>query len=462
MIINRKQNAKRNIITGTIFKLYQIIIPFFMRTLMIYQMGMEYAGLNNLFTSIFQMLNLAELGIGAALTVSMYKPIAEDNRKEICALLNAYKKYFSIIGWIVFTLGLLCIPFLRFLVKGSIPGNLNMTVLYLMYLINTVLSYWLFSYRKSLIYAHQRNDVINVSMLITFTFQFVMQAYVLIFLKNYYLYLLASILGQIVLNLMCAVVSQKMYPDYTPVGELEKETIDDIIKKVKGLVTNKVGGTILRSSDSIIISSFLGLSVLAIYQNYYFIISAIMSIFAIIYESCIAGIGNSLIVESQEKNYIDFCDITTIIGWFLAISCACFITLFQPFMIIWVGSDNLMSISFVIFMIVHFFLYEIDQLIGLYKDAAGIWYADRFRPLITAMINIVLNIILVNWFGLYGVLAATIVSVLLVDLPWLLYNVFQNIFKFESAGKYVWKLISLCVIAFVASYLSYFACSYVN
>ncbi|KAF3377468.1 hypothetical protein BXA52_11230, partial [Enterococcus faecium] len=75
-----------------------------------YQMGMEYAGLNNLFTSIFQMLNLAELGIGAALTVSMYKPIAEDNRKEICALLNAYKKYFSIIGWIVFTLGLLCIP----------------------------------------------------------------------------------------------------------------------------------------------------------------------------------------------------------------------------------------------------------------------------------------------------------------------------------------------------------------
>ncbi|HEN1725163.1 TPA: polysaccharide biosynthesis protein, partial [Enterococcus faecium] len=124
--------------------------------------------------------------------------------------------------------------------------------------------------------------VINVSMLITFTFQFVMQAYVLIFLKNYYLYLLASILGQIVLNLMCAVVSQKMYPDYTPVGELEKETIDDIIKKVKGLVTNKVGGTILRSSDSIIISSFLGLSVLAIYQNYYFIISAIMSIFAII------------------------------------------------------------------------------------------------------------------------------------------------------------------------------------
>ncbi|HFM5573152.1 TPA: polysaccharide biosynthesis protein, partial [Enterococcus faecium] len=78
-----------------------------------------------------------------------------------------------------------------------------------------------------------------------------------------------------------------------------------------------------------------------------------------------------------------------------------------------------MSISFVIFMIVHFFLYEIDQLIGLYKDAAGIWYADRFRPLITAMINIVLNIILVNWFGLYGVLAATIVSVLLVDLPWL-------------------------------------------
>ena len=114
MKIARTKNARKNILFGTIYKIYQIIVPFVMRTLMIYQMGMEYAGLNNLFTSIFQVLNLAELGIGAALTCSMYKPIAEDDQTKICALLKLYKKCFTIIGWIVMVLGLICVPVLRF------------------------------------------------------------------------------------------------------------------------------------------------------------------------------------------------------------------------------------------------------------------------------------------------------------------------------------------------------------
>lgn len=159
MKIERTQNAKINIIFGTIYKVYQIVIPFIMRTLMIYEMGMEYAGLNNLFTSIFQILNLAELGIGAALTYSMYKPIAEDNTEEICALLKLYKNVF-VIGCVVASLGILCVPFLGILVSGNIPGNLNMLILYLMYLINTVLSYWLFSYKK-VYFMH-----INVTMLL--------------------------------------------------------------------------------------------------------------------------------------------------------------------------------------------------------------------------------------------------------------------------------------------------------
>ena len=458
MKIQRTKNAKQNIIFGTVYKIYLIIVPFLMRTLMIYQMGMEYAGLNNLFTSIFQILNLAELGIGAALTCSMYKPIADDNKDEICALLKLYKKCFLGIGWIVMILGLLCVPFLDKLVNGTIPGSLNMTVLYLMYLVNTTLSYWMFSYKKSLLYAHQRNDIISKVMLFTSTIQFALQAFVLIYLKNYYFYLCASILSQVVQNIVCALLVNKMYPQYKPEGTLEKNIVKDIKKKVQGLITNKIGGTILRSADSIVISAFLGLSVLAVYQNYYFILTAIIGIFSIIFESCVAGVGNSLVVESDNKNYTDFEMVTYIIGWLISISCSCFVALYQPFMTLWVGKEYLMDFSLVGCMIVYFFLYEIDQLIGMYKDAAGIWYTDRYRPLISAIGNLIMNIILVQICGLYGVLLSTIIALIVIDLPWLIHNVFKTLFRKQNAIKYILELFKIAIYTVVSSVLVYMIC----
>ena len=93
--MNRTHNATRNIVFGVILKIYQILLPFIMRTAMIYLMGIEYLGLNSLFTSILQVLNLAELGVGSAMVYSMYKPIAENDKSTICALLKLYKKYYS-------------------------------------------------------------------------------------------------------------------------------------------------------------------------------------------------------------------------------------------------------------------------------------------------------------------------------------------------------------------------------
>ena len=445
MIIKRKQNAKQNIIFGVIYRIYQIIIPFFMRTLMIYQMGMEYTGLNNLFTSIFQVLNLAELGIGAALTYSMYKPIAEDNNEKICALLKLYKKCFFIIGSVVLIIGLLCVPFLKYLVNGEIPDNLNMTILYLMYLINTVLSYWLFSYKKSLLYAYQRNDVISKVMLFTSTIQFVLQAYVLFELKNYYLYILSSIIAQILQNILCAKITSKMYPNIIPRGTLDVKEIFGIKKRVQGLVTNKIGGTIFRSADSIVISAFLGLSILAVYQNYYFILTSVISMFSVIFESCVAGIGNSLIIENEKKNYNDFKNVTYIIGWLICISCACFLSLYQPFISLWVGEQYLMDFSLVVCLVIYFFLYEFDQLIGMYKDAAGIWYSDRYRTIISAFLNLFLNIIFVQFIGLYGVLLSTIISIALVDLPWLLHNIYKTMFVSQKLKEYLFLLLRFSI-----------------
>lgn len=462
MRIERTKNAGRNVMFGTILKIYQIIIPFVMRTIMIHKLGIEYAGLNNLFTSIFQVLNLAELGIGAALTCSMYKPIAEDDTEQICALLKLYKSCFDIIGAIILGLGIICVPFLPHLINGNIPDNLNVYVLYVLYLCNTVLSYWLFSYKKSLIFAHQRIDLNSKVLLLTNTMQYIGQAFVLFVIKDYYLYLLVAIICQLLNNVISAKIVDKTYPKYKPRGRLSKEVTGDIKKKVQGLITNKMGGVILKSADSIVISAFLGLTILAVYQNYYFVLTAVISIIAVIFDACVAGIGNSLVTENSDKNYTDFCTMTLLICWITSICCCCFLLLFQPFITLWVGEQYLMGYPLVVCMVVYFFVYEIDSLIGTFKDAAGIWYSDRYRPLITALVNLCMNIVLVQVIGIYGVLLSTIISMVFIGIPWLLHNVFSSLFNNQSLKQYILLLLKFVILTVISCIISVALVSFIK
>ena len=130
MRIERTKNAGRNILFGVILKLYQIVVPFLMRTAMIYLMGVQYLGLNSLFTSILQVLNLAELGVGSAMIYSMYKPIAEDDTITICALMKLYRTYYRIIGLVIAIAGCLLTPFIPHLIKSDVPVGINIFFTY--------------------------------------------------------------------------------------------------------------------------------------------------------------------------------------------------------------------------------------------------------------------------------------------------------------------------------------------
>ena len=167
MKIERTKNAKKSIAAGLIFKVAQMILPFFMRTVMLYYMGEEYLGLNGLFTSVLQVLNLAELGVGSAMVFSMYKPIAEDDTPRICALMRLYRTYYRVIGLVVGVAGVAIAPFIPHLIAGDVPTELNAYILYFLNLGATVLSYWLFAYKNCLFQAHQRTDVSSIVGLIT-------------------------------------------------------------------------------------------------------------------------------------------------------------------------------------------------------------------------------------------------------------------------------------------------------
>lgn len=149
MEIERTKNSARNIRWGIIQKLAQSLGPFVVRTVLIYVMGAEYAGLNSLFTSILSVLSLTELGFSQAIVYSMYKPVAEGDKEKICALLNIYKRAYHVIGYVILGIGCAIIPLIPFLISGDVPAGINLYILYIIYLLNTVISYFLFAYKTA-------------------------------------------------------------------------------------------------------------------------------------------------------------------------------------------------------------------------------------------------------------------------------------------------------------------------
>lgn len=280
--IERTRNATRNLIYGMILKIYQILIPFIMRTVMIYTLGVQYLGLNSLFTSVLSVLNLVELGVGSAMVYSMYKPIAEDDEQIICALMRLYKIYYYAIGLIIAIIGIILTPFIPKLISGDVPKDINIYILYLMNLGATVLSYWLFAYKNSILQAHQRTDIVSKVTLVTNTIQYGLQIIALCLFRNYYYFVIAMLAAQALTNVVTAIYADKLYPLFKPKGKLDQNEVKKINQRIKDLFTAKVGTVVVGSVDTVVISAFLGLTVLAVYQNYYYIMNSICGFITVI------------------------------------------------------------------------------------------------------------------------------------------------------------------------------------
>lgn len=458
---NRKENAIKGSITGVLYQFVNLLLPFVLRTVFVYTLGIEYTGLNSLFSSIISVLNLAELGVGSALIFSMYKPISENNTEKICALMQLYKVYYRIIGGVVLAIGVVITPILPVLIHGSLPEGINLYVLYAINLLATVFSYWLFAYKNSILSAFQKNYVINLIALLVSVVQYAFQFLVLIIFKDYYLYLIVNLAFQLVKNVVTAIVANRMYPQYHAYGVISKTEKKDINRKVSLLFAAKVCGVVTNSADTIVLSSFLGLTVLGVYNNYYYILNAIMMTFNVFYNSLRAGIGNSLITETKEKNIKDFNNLTYMLSLLVCICFSCLLNLYQPFIRLWMGKDKMLGFSSVILLCLYFMFYEYPIFWAIYKDAAGKWKEDLVRSIVTPIFNLTINIFLVGSIGVNGVLISTVVTYGIISGPWLLINIKRYVLDFQLL-QYVKKMVLYVCCILGCGLLSHFLCEFIS
>lgn len=461
MKIERTKNAKRNIGWGLLERAVALVVPFVCRSALIRIFGINYAGLNSLFTSLLSTLNLAELGFGSAVVYFLYGAIAADDKEKIRKILGYLKRVYLVVGTVILTLGIGLVPFLKYFIHSEIPEGINIVVIFLLSLASTVLSYFLFSYRSSLIIAHQRHDVLfRISIVMTILDKGLQIMAIFVF-RNYYLYIGSGIATTVINNLLYYFASKKMYPEYIPSGKLDKSAKLAIGTKIRGLFLYKIGSIVSSQADSIVISSFLGLAIMGKYGNYYYVIYFLFMLFSMYYSTIRAGIGNSIALETVEKNHHDFKVLQFGQKWMVSWCTVCLFCLFQDFIIIYAKAENQLPISVVICFCLYFWIWKIQDIVFTYKEASGLWDKDKFRPLISALVNLCLNICTVRYLGLYGVMLSTVVSLIAIDIPWATKVLFSEYFKTGKKEYYLglvmsfFETVALCAVTGLA-------CSKVN
>lgn len=455
MKLNRTKNAKRNVMAGVLNKIVCLFLPFCLRTVMIRILGAEYLGLNSLFSSILQVLSLSELGVGAAITFSMYKAIAEDDKSTICALMNFYKKTYRYIGIVFLSMGLLLLPFLKNLISGSYPDDINLYVVYIVFLLNSSVSYFFFAYKAAILTAHQKNNITSNVHTAVYGMISLLQILMIFLFANYYTYIILMVLTTFLNNIITAYFSEKYFPQYQCQGDLDDDINKKIKKQISGLMISKICGVSRNSFDSIFISMFLGLTASAIYGNYYMIITSLIGIIGIINTSITAGIGNSIVTETVDKNYRDFKKFNYIYMLIYGWATICLLCLYQPFMKIWMGEEYMFSMIIVLFLAIYFYSLGIGNIRSIYSDATGLWWENRYRALLEAIVNIILNYFLGKYFGVAGIIIATLVSLLVINFGFGSKIIFKYYFKNQTSKEYFLLHIRYFIVTLIVAIITY-------
>ncbi len=436
-----------------------LVLSFINRTIFVRILSTEYLGLNGLFTNILGFLSLAELGIGSALNYTLYKPIKENDIELIKSIMHLYKKLYIGIGVFVIAAGLFITPFLSFFIKGMTENNSYILLYYILFVLNSGLSYF-YTYKRALIICNQEEYISYIMTTVCRVFLTTIQIVLLLSFKSYMLYLLMALVFTLVENVAISLVSGKKYPylGEKSIKQLPKAYTERVKRNVIALLFHKVGAAVVFSTDNIIISKFVGLTAVGLYSNYTLIVNSINTILAKVFGTLTASTGELIVSSNNQHTERIFDDMLFANMWLYGWCGVCFLCLIQPFIVLWLGSDYLMDTFVLIIIVLNFYITGMRKTVWVFKDAAGIYKQDQIKPVVEAIINLVVSILLVNQMGVSGVLIGTIAS----NVLWAFWYEAFVLYKycFESSMKsYVKKQTIYFSVWIIVASISYFICN---
>ncbi len=450
--MGRVKSATRNIAFGYVGQIATALMSFILRTVFIMHLNEDLLGINSTYGNILSLLNMAELGIGTALNFSLYGPVARGEKEKIKSYMQLYRKAYFIIACVVAAVGLLLTPFLQYFKLRS-PENTTvreLTIYYLIFLFNTVSSYFV-AYKYSLINAEQKNYIQTNIITITKVIVVFLQIIVVIVTKNFLLYLLTDAVVQLIQKVFVSKFLDKMYPFLKEknVEKLSKEESDEVWKKTKALVFHKVGDVARLQTDALIISTFVEVAMAGVVDNYNMVISTVSNFVNIIFNSVISSFGNLIATESKEKQFSMFKVYRFFASWIYGFSCVGFMVLLTPLIRIWLGDHWILTSAAVYCILIDYYFKGDRIVLSNYKTAAGVFEPDKYLALIQGAVNLVISIVLVQTpLGITGIYIGTIVSGLIANFtkPVIIY---RECFDMKAGSYFVDTMKYLASLVFV-------------
>lgn len=445
----RLENTVKNLIYGYITKGINILLNFIVRIVFLKYIAIEYLGASGLFSNIFGVLSFAELGIGEAITFCLYKPLIEDDHEKIKTLIDLFKKCYLIVSIIVIVGGIACIPFLDTLTNNSqLP---NLVLIYVMYLFDTVVTYY-GAAKQSLLTADQKRYIVNRNTIIIQLIKSFLQIIVIVTTKKFIPYLFVQIACQLLTVVYLNRTANKSYPylhekNITPLNSDEKNSI---ITNVKALFMQKIGAILVNNTDNLIVSSFLGLGTTGIVSNFTMIISSVNLLLLQLCNATLASVGNlnasdsSLEYKKKIFNRLDF------LNYALYMICTIFLaTLMKPLVEI-LGKEFSLDDFTILVLCTNFLLSGTRQIVNQFKETSGLFVYDKYKGFCEAIINLIASIILVIKMGIVGVYIGTFLCNFFGGAWWEQRVLFKYYFQ-ESFVSYHLKWIGRLTITVLCS-----------
>lgn len=454
---SRSANSVRNILYGVGGQFLSLLLGFANRSIFIYTLGVTYLGVNGLFSNLLSLLSFAELGIGSAITYSLYKPLKEKDTEQIKTLMRLYARAYRAVGCTICVVGLAMTPFLDMLIKDR-PNIPHLQLYYLLMLAGTVATYF-FTYKRSIILADQKGYLNTWNMYAFAILQSVVQMVFLITLKNYILYLATGIVLLVASNISISHKADRIYPFLRDknVCPLSGETKTEIIKNTAAMVLHKVGGAVNASSDNIIISAFTGLVNVGIYSNYFLILNTVQSFIAQVFNSMLSSVANLLVTSDKDRSYALFNKLNFANFWIDCFCTTCLWVLLNPFILVWLHNrEFLFSGPVLLVLVINFYQLNFHHTPGVFINSAGLFWKNRFKPVFECGIKISVSILLIGRMGILGDFLGTLCSFLLTSFWVEAFILYKNMFHrsfWIYLGNYAVYAAVVCSTALVTGFI---------
>lgn len=402
------KTAKKNIIVSVICKVIILVLSIVSRRFLIQYGGNALNGLNALYSTIITFLSVVELGVGTAISYCMYAPIVKGDTKKVSALYCLFKKLYAIIGLVILGLGAVLLPLLPYLAKEYvIDGSARWA--YILCLCSAVMSYF-YAAKISLINAYKSNFITTAFSSASTIIIYPIQILIIVYTQSFVWFSAVKILGAGISWAAFSVYSKSKYRDIIKEKEhLDSETKNDVKKNVFAMFYHKIGDTIFASIDSFVISAMISVIVLGYYSNYFVILSSmneIIKLFIIPLTSVLGHMNVEANVKDKRRYFSFFYGVNFILGIIFYLG---YYSIAHNLINLFFGKGLLLENKLLILLTVTYFIQFMRQSASVFKDSFGLFYKDRYVSLAAAICNAGLSVLLAYFFGVYGVLFATII-----------------------------------------------------